>query len=95
MIQAGAGRARSESRGNHFIETFVGSKHYLMSQFRAPVLKLYRRILKAHLRKLPFEMKKVGDDYVRAEFRSIRKAKKESQIHTCVGGSDSVDLVVF
>lgn len=51
-----------------------------MSQFRVPLVRLYRTILKQHNKKLPYEMKKLGDDYVRSEFKSISKAKKEEQV---------------
>ncbi|EGN99313.1 hypothetical protein SERLA73DRAFT_137598 [Serpula lacrymans var. lacrymans S7.3] len=36
-----------------------------------PPLPLYRRLLRAH-RRLPIEMRSLGDDYVRAEFRRHR-----------------------
>ena len=38
---------------------------------------LYRSILRAHKKYLPSEMKKMGDMYVRAEFRAHKEAKPE------------------
>ncbi|GBE88543.1 ACN9-domain-containing protein [Sparassis latifolia] len=43
-----------------------------------PPLPLYRRILRAH-RSLPYEMRSLGDDYVRAEFR--RHQEIENKVH--------------
>ena len=37
---------------------------------------LYRSILKSHRRSLPPQLKKLGDDYVRAEFRLHKKVEK-------------------
>lgn len=38
---------------------------------------LYRSILRAHQKYLPYEMKQLGDTYVRSEFRLHNKAKPE------------------
>ncbi|KAI0648938.1 ACN9-domain-containing protein [Trametes meyenii] len=43
-----------------------------------PPLPLYRRILRAH-RHLPFEMRSLGDDYVKAEFR--RHKETSNKVH--------------
>ncbi|KAI0694642.1 ACN9-domain-containing protein [Cerioporus squamosus] len=43
-----------------------------------PPLPLYRRILRAH-RNLPYEMRSLGDDYVRAEFR--RHKETTNKVH--------------
>ncbi|KIJ62878.1 hypothetical protein HYDPIDRAFT_114004 [Hydnomerulius pinastri MD-312] len=37
-----------------------------------PPVPLYRRLLRAH-RRLPFEMRSLGDDYIKAEFRRHQK----------------------
>lgn len=37
-----------------------------------PPLPLYRRLLRAHRRHLPREMRLLGDEYVKAEFRAHR-----------------------
>jgi hypothetical protein len=65
-------------------KTLLSGSKFDMSQFRMPLLRLYRTILKQHNKKLPYEMKKLGDDYVRSEFRSIKKAKKDEQVKMCV-----------
>jgi hypothetical protein len=54
---------------------------------RRQLLSYYRTILKLHQRKLPDEMRQLGDQYVKSEFRSIRNAKKEIQVTKCVAGS--------
>ncbi|CAH0047894.1 unnamed protein product [Clonostachys solani] len=38
-----------------------------------PPIFLYRRILRAHRKHLPAEMRVLGDEYVKAEFRAHRK----------------------
>ncbi|EMD31278.1 hypothetical protein CERSUDRAFT_100473 [Gelatoporia subvermispora B] len=43
-----------------------------------PPLPLYRRILRAH-RSLPYEMRSLGDDYVKAEFR--RHKSIDNKVH--------------
>ncbi|OBZ72403.1 Succinate dehydrogenase assembly factor 3, mitochondrial [Grifola frondosa] len=44
-----------------------------------PPLPLYRRILRAH-RSLPHEMRSLGDDYVKAEFRRHRETTNKVHI---------------
>lgn len=38
-----------------------------------PPIKLYRSILRTHIRKLPTELKPLGDEYVKAEFKAHQK----------------------
>ena len=40
-------------------------------------LNLYRRILRLHRQKLPFQMKEIGDKYVKEEFRQHKEASPE------------------
>jgi hypothetical protein len=40
-------------------------------------LNLYRRILRLHRQKLPFQMKEMGDKYVKEEFRQHKDASQE------------------
>ncbi|KAI0709933.1 ACN9-domain-containing protein [Earliella scabrosa] len=44
-----------------------------------PPLPLYRRILRAH-RNLPYDMRSLGDDYVKAEFRRHRETSNKVHI---------------
>lgn len=44
-----------------------------------PPLHLYRRILRIHRKKLPPEMRLLGDEYVKSEFRAHRNV--ENPIH--------------
>lgn len=44
-----------------------------------PPLQLYRRLLRAHRRKLPAEMRVLGDEYVKNEFRAHRNV--ENPVH--------------
>uniref|UniRef100_A0A6B2LUV6 Succinate dehydrogenase assembly factor 3 n=1 Tax=Arcella intermedia TaxID=1963864 RepID=A0A6B2LUV6_9EUKA len=39
------------------------------------VLSLYRSILRMHQKKLPKDLRSLGDSYVRSEFKAIKKAK--------------------
>ena len=39
------------------------------------VIRLYRNILREHKRKLPYEMKEIGDSFVKNEFRLHKSAK--------------------
>lgn len=39
------------------------------------IFSLYRNILREHKRKLPFEMRQIGDSYVRNEFKLHKNAK--------------------
>lgn len=43
-------------------------------------LHLYKKILKAHSRHLPIEMRQLGDAYVRSEFRSHKDITDEKQL---------------
>ncbi|KJR84495.1 acetate non-utilizing protein 9 [Sporothrix schenckii 1099-18] len=38
-----------------------------------PPIPLYRRLLRAHRKHLPHEMRTLGDEYIKAEFRAHRK----------------------
>ena len=42
-----------------------------------PVLSLYRRLLRLHRQKLPATKRKLGDSYLKKEFRDHRNAKPE------------------
>ncbi|KAK0673364.1 putative mitochondrial acetate non-utilizing protein 9 precursor [Cercophora samala] len=44
-----------------------------------PPIYLYRRLLRAHRRHLPAEMRLLGDEYVKAEFRAHRSV--ENPVH--------------
>ncbi|KAK4188536.1 putative mitochondrial acetate non-utilizing protein 9 precursor [Podospora australis] len=44
-----------------------------------PPLYLYRRLLRAHRKHLPSEMRLLGDEYVKAEFRAHRNV--ENPVH--------------
>ncbi|KAI9810816.1 MAG: acetate non-utilizing protein 9 [Pycnora praestabilis] len=44
-----------------------------------PPIPLYRRILRSHRHKLPNEMRVIGDQYVRSEFRAHRDV--ENPVH--------------
>lgn len=44
-----------------------------------PPLPLYRRLLRAHRRHLPPDMRLLGDEYIRSEFRSHREV--ENPVH--------------
>lgn len=48
-----------------------------MAPNSARALSLYRSILREHRRRLPPVMRKLGDDYVRNEFRLHKKTTKE------------------
>jgi hypothetical protein len=41
---------------------------------------LYRSILKVHRQKLPVEMRQMGDEYVKSEFRLHKKATNQAQL---------------
>ena len=45
-----------------------------------PPLELYRRIMRAHRRHLPKEMRVLGDGYVKSEFRAHQKVEDPAQI---------------
>lgn len=44
-----------------------------------PPIYLYRRLLRAHRKHLPAEMRLLGDEYVKAEFRAHRSV--ENPVH--------------
>eukprot|EP01121_Diplochlamys_sp_Union-15-3_P003074 TRINITY_DN12911_c0_g1_i2.p1 TRINITY_DN12911_c0_g1~~TRINITY_DN12911_c0_g1_i2.p1 ORF type:complete len:118 (-),score=16.54 TRINITY_DN12911_c0_g1_i2:16-369(-) len=48
--------------------------------YRAPILQLYRSILKTHKKKLPVDMQNIGNKYVHSEFKSMIKATKEEHV---------------
>ncbi|GLC47520.1 hypothetical protein PLESTB_001763900 [Pleodorina starrii] len=49
-------------------------------QAAAPIISLYREVLKLHRERLPPPVRNLGDSYVRAEFRShLRGKTSESQ----------------
>jgi hypothetical protein len=43
-------------------------------------LNVYRRILKAHKRHLPYEMKVLGDTYVKSEFKLFKNVADQGQL---------------
>ncbi|KAG6028964.1 hypothetical protein E4U41_000519 [Claviceps citrina] len=45
-----------------------------------PPVRLYRRLLRAHRRHLPAEMRLLGDEYVKAEFRLHRKVDNPAHL---------------
>ncbi|SPN97062.1 related to acetate non-utilizing protein 9, mitochondrial precursor [Cephalotrichum gorgonifer] len=47
-----------------------------------PPLQLYRRLLRAHRTHLPAEMRVLGDEYVKSEFRAHRDVENPSQVIT-------------
>jgi hypothetical protein len=44
------------------------------------VLNFYRSILKAHKRNLPYEMKVLGDSYVKSEFKHFKNVTDKGQL---------------
>lgn len=48
-----------------------------------PPLELYRRLLRTHRRHLPREMRVLGDEYVKREFRAHQKVENPAQV-VCV-----------
>ncbi|KXZ42583.1 hypothetical protein GPECTOR_132g595 [Gonium pectorale] len=48
-------------------------------QAAAPILSLFREVLKLHRERLPPPMRRLGDSYVAAEFRSHLKNPKTTQ----------------
>jgi len=48
------------------------SLSWLSNGFLLPPIQLYRRLLRAH-RRLSVEMRILGDDYIKSEFRRVRK----------------------
>ncbi|PKS10457.1 hypothetical protein jhhlp_002208 [Lomentospora prolificans] len=47
-----------------------------------PPLQLYRRLLRAHRKHLPRDMRLLGDEYIKAEFRAHRDAENPSHVIT-------------
>ncbi|KAK8145022.1 hypothetical protein MY1884_009125 [Beauveria asiatica] len=45
-----------------------------------PPIPLYRRLLRAHRKFLPAEMRVLGDEYIRAEFRAHRKVDNPAHL---------------
>ena len=43
-------------------------------------LQLYRNILKSHKRYLPYEMRQLGDSYVKSEFKLFKAVTNEGQL---------------
>lgn len=53
-----------------------------------PPIPLYRRLLRAHRKHLPAEMRILGDEYIKAEFRAHRKVDNPAHLV-------SLDLFVY
>ena len=51
-------------------------------------LYLFRAILREHRKRLPVLMRKLGDDYVRSEFRAHKAAKPEQVVQFMHGWND-------
>lgn len=45
-----------------------------------PPIPLYRRLLRAHRKHLPTEMRVLGDEYIKAEFRAHRKVDNPAHL---------------
>lgn len=45
-----------------------------------PPIPLYRRLLRAHRKFLPTEMRVLGDEYIKAEFRAHRKVDNPAHL---------------
>ncbi|PHH91139.1 hypothetical protein CDD83_1568 [Cordyceps sp. RAO-2017] len=45
-----------------------------------PPIPLYRRLLRAHRKHLPAEMRVMGDEYIKAEFRAHRKVDNPAHL---------------
>lgn len=45
-----------------------------------PPIPLYRRLLRAHRKYLPGDMRVLGDEYIKAEFRAHRKVENPAHI---------------
>lgn len=48
-----------------------------------PPIPLYRRILRTHRKHLPREMRLLGDEYVKSEFRSHKNVENPVHIVRC------------
>ncbi|KAG5979262.1 hypothetical protein E4U55_005373 [Claviceps digitariae] len=64
-------RCSSSMRAAAATLTQNGLRHSNMALL--PPMSLYRRLLRAHRKYLPAEMRLLGDEYVKAEFRLHRK----------------------
>lgn len=53
-----------------------------------PPIPLYRRLFRAHRRHLPAEMRVLGDEYIKAEFRAHRKVDNPAHLvyRSCTEG---------
>lgn len=57
-----------------------------------PPIQLYRRLLRAHRKHLPGEMRLLGDEYIKAEFRAHRTVENPAhlvifmKVHKCTPG---------
>lgn len=47
-----------------------------------PPIPLYRRLFRAHRRHLPHEMRLLGDEYIKAEFRAHRNVDNPAHLVT-------------
>ena len=56
-----------------------------------PPIQLYRRLLRAHRNHLPKDMRLLGDEYIKAEFRAHRAAENPSHVVSCTGPLELVD----
>lgn len=55
-----------------------------------PPIPLYRRLLRAHRKHLPHEMRVLGDEYVKAEFRAHRNVDNPVHLVSLVHGYRNV-----
>lgn len=58
----------------------------MTSRGRVAGILLYRNILRAHKRYLPFEMKALGDSYVKSEFKLFKSVTNEGQLDQFFNG---------
>lgn len=49
-----------------------------------PPIPLYRRLFRAHRKHLPSEMRVLGDEYIKAEFRAHRSTDNPVHIVCCI-----------
>lgn len=57
-----------------------------------PPIYLYRRLLRAHRKHLPSEMRLLGDEYIKSEFRAHRDV--ENPVHLVSLTSASMILII-
>jgi len=55
-----------------------------------PPIPLYRRLLRAHRKHLPTEMRLLGDEYIKAEFRAHRNVDNPAHLVRCFLDTSSV-----